>query len=351
MTDLDRRVLLGVAGIAGIAAINRVTQAGSLNPPSGPVTPTMKTLDQVEARTPVQSLAGDSSSTYLISQPGSYYLTGNITGVSGRNGIAVTAPNVSIDLNGFTLLGVPGASSGIVSTNTANGLHLRNGNISSWGAIGVDASVNSHQVRVEGVSVDSCATGGISIGERGFVTQCTVNSCGGFGIQTQSSCRVVQCVVSGTLGSGHGITCDYGSVIQDCTCTENGGSGFVTNGFGVLIVGCKAMFNTVDGVTINSQGAEVIDTLATHNTQNGIHSTASNGRIDHCSANYNYQIGILIDTVGGANVVTRCSSTSNFSAATNPDYSIAAGNRPAQIISWGGPATGFASGDPFANTR
>ncbi len=351
MTNLDRRVLLGVAGIAGIAAIHKVTQAGSLNPPAGPVTPTMKTLDQVEARTPVQSLTGDNSSTYVISQSGSYYLTGNVIGVSGRNGIAVAAPNVSIDLNGFSLLGVSGSLSGIVATNTANGLIVRNGNIASWGAIGVDAAANTYQARVEGVTVGSCASGGLTIGQRGFVTGCAVDSCGGFGIQTLSSCRVVQCVVTGTLGSGHGIACDYGSVIQDCTCNENGGSGFVTNGYGVLIVGCKAQFNILDGVTINSPGTEVIDTLATHNTQNGIHSTASNGRIDHCSANYNYQIGILIDTVGGTNVVTRCSSTSNFAAVANPDYSIASGNRPAQLISWGGPATGFASGDPFANTR
>lgn len=217
----------------------------------------------------------------------------------------------------------------------------------------MDAAANTYQVRIEGLSVGSCATGGINVGNRGFVTGCAVDSCGGFGVQTLSSCRVVQCVVAGTLGSGHGIVCDYGSVIQDCTCTENGGSGFVTNGYGVLITGCKAQFNTLDGITINSPGVEVIDTLATDNTQNGIHLTSSKGRIDHCSAKYNSQIGILIDIVGGATVVTRCSSTGNYNlaGASNADYSIASGNRPAQIIGWGGTTTGFASGDPFANTR
>ena len=347
MTDLDRRVLLGVAGIAGIAAINRVARSGSLNPPPGAVSPTMKTLDEVEARTPVQSLTGDSSTLYIISQPGSYYLTGNVTGVSGQNAIAVTVANVSIDLNGFALIGVPGSTNAIHASSTANSLTVRNGAISTWGGAGVDAGV-ANQVRIEGLMVDHCAAGGIHIGQRSFVRNCGVHLCSGFGITTSNTCRVVECIVDNTLASGDGITCDYASVIQDCSASENAGSGLVTVGSGVLIFGCKAAFNTLDGVTINSTYAEVIDTVATLNSANGIHSTSGNGRIDHCSANRNSLIGILVEMVGGGTTVTRCSSTSNFS---NTDYSIATGNKPAQVVSWGNAATGFASGDPVANIR
>jgi Right handed beta helix region len=347
VTDLDRRLLLGVAGIAGIAAINRVARSGSLNPPPGPVSPTMKSLDEVEARTPVQSLAGDSSTLYIISQPGSYYLTGNVTGVSGQNGIVVTVANVSIDLNGFALIGVSGSTNAIHASSTANSLTVRNGSISTWGGAGVDAGV-AFQVRIEGLMVDHCAGGGMSIGQRSFVRNCGVHLCSGFGIATGNTCRVVECIVDNTLAGGDGISCDYASVIQDCSASENAGSGFYASGSGVLIVGCKASFNTLDGVTINSSFAEVIDTVATLNSANGIHSTSGNGRIDHCSANRNSLIGIVVDMVSGENTVTRCSSTSNFS---NTDYSIAAGNKPAQVVSWGSPATGFASGDPVANIR
>ena len=62
----------------------------------------MKTLDQVEARTIINAAntPGDANNTFIISQAGSYYLTGNITGESGKNGISIQAEDVTLDLNG-----------------------------------------------------------------------------------------------------------------------------------------------------------------------------------------------------------------------------------------------------------
>ena len=50
----------------------RVCAQGSLTPPGAPAA-TMKSLDQVEARTAITN----TSSLVIISQPGSYYLTQN----------------------------------------------------------------------------------------------------------------------------------------------------------------------------------------------------------------------------------------------------------------------------------
>src|ERR1019366_1029898 len=79
---------------------------GSLTPP-GPPAPMMKTLQQVEPRTDVLTLPSGSSGQYDISQPGSYYLTTNIIGISNAYlvGIVITAHNVTLDLNGFTMFG------------------------------------------------------------------------------------------------------------------------------------------------------------------------------------------------------------------------------------------------------
>src|SRR3954470_21985484 len=77
-------------------------RAGPLNPPAGAVAPTMKTLQDVEPRTPIQSLSGSAAASYVITQPGSYYLTGNIVRTPNKHGIQVLADNVTIDLAGFT---------------------------------------------------------------------------------------------------------------------------------------------------------------------------------------------------------------------------------------------------------
>src|SRR6266568_6580756 len=68
---------------------------GSLTPPGAPA-PTMKTLDQIEARTPI------SSAPFTITDSGSYYLTTNVT-VSSGDAITIAADNVTLDLNGFTI--------------------------------------------------------------------------------------------------------------------------------------------------------------------------------------------------------------------------------------------------------
>ena len=61
----------------------------------------MKTLDQVEPRTPISSLP------FTIAAAGSYYLTGNLTGGAG-GGITIGASGVTLDLMGYELVGGTG---------------------------------------------------------------------------------------------------------------------------------------------------------------------------------------------------------------------------------------------------
>src|SRR5438034_6089887 len=81
---------------------------GGLTPP-GPPAPTMKSLAQIEPRTPI------SSAPYIITNSGSYYLTTNLYAASG-DGITISANNVTVDLNGFALTG-NSSSSGIYFSN------------------------------------------------------------------------------------------------------------------------------------------------------------------------------------------------------------------------------------------
>jgi hypothetical protein len=122
--------LLFVPGIALFAQ-------GPLTPP-GPPAPTMKSLAQIEPRTPISSIP------ITISQPGSYFLTGNLTlpaANSGANGITITTDNVTIDLSGFTLDGAGIGNKGITTASIKpNGVQIRNGNVQNWLQVGVNVA-------------------------------------------------------------------------------------------------------------------------------------------------------------------------------------------------------------------
>jgi len=90
---------------------------GSLTPPSAP-TPSMKTLDELDAsvvavsnavdqiqdetRIDLATVAGDATYHYVITQSGSYYLSGNLE-VTKASGISISASGVTLDLNGFQI--------------------------------------------------------------------------------------------------------------------------------------------------------------------------------------------------------------------------------------------------------
>ncbi len=71
----DSIALNTIVSLILTVAVQTAIAQGPLTPPGAPA-PTMKTLDQVEVRTPITNLP------YTITQPGSYYLIANLTGTA-----------------------------------------------------------------------------------------------------------------------------------------------------------------------------------------------------------------------------------------------------------------------------
>jgi hypothetical protein len=124
---------------------------GSLTPPGAPA-PTMKSLDQIEARKPI------SSAPFTISTSGAYYLTANLTVASG-NAVTIAASGVSLDLNGFTISSTAMSATGTaiqINDNLRN-IAISNGFIQS--GVTVSGGVFSGSGFASGVNYNSVPPG------------------------------------------------------------------------------------------------------------------------------------------------------------------------------------------------
>ncbi len=225
------RYLLHILLLTGLAPLHA---QGPLLPPSLTPAPTMKSLDQIEARTPIGRTGAIPlpGPHFTITQPGSYYLTGNIT-VSTGDGILITAASdVSIDLNGFTikstLTGSADGSAIFSGTDTFARLTVKNGSLASGSTppgtrqgfrYGIKAGQNFNDALISGVHVHGMSLDGISVnfsivenctatenGSSGFnlsassITNCTATSNGQHGISALG-CSVSNCVAAGNVAS------------------------------------------------------------------------------------------------------------------------------------------------------
>jgi len=172
---------------------------GTFPPVTLPGTPEMKTLAQVEPRT---ALPGGSSSL-TISNPGSYYLTGNLTvGPYAAAALTISASNVSLDLNGFTIASSSGAStssSGILIRAGQQNVSIRGGGIAGFSdGVSIEAG-DSICLRFEALAIHDCYSNGIHF--RGSTPGSQV-----------SGCRI-----SGSSTPFNGVTALGGVRVENCT--------------------------------------------------------------------------------------------------------------------------------------
>lgn len=287
-----------------IVAGGWLAMGGNLNPPAGPVAPTMKPLDEVEPRIAVNATntPGDADSLYKITQAGSYYLTGNITGEAGKHGIEIVASGVTLDLMGFELLGVPGSLDGVSATVGVTHGEIRDGSVRSWGDEGIDFT-NGGSIGVTGVTVSSCAGSGISVNTGSTVTGCKMLLNGAAGIATGGGCVVTDCTARSNTGGG--ILAWDACSVTNCSAYTNNGNG-ISARTGTTISGCASFDNASHGVQV-LRGCTIIGCTMYANTGAGLF--AGDGCIVTNTTAYDNDASGLI--VGGGCAVTACTAREN----------------------------------------
>ena len=193
---------------------------------------------------------GDSSNSFIISQPGSYFLTDNINGASGKSGISIQSDNVTIDLNGFTL-GLVGSvtTNGIDIPNSQLNIIIRNGIVRGW-KNGVNAA-SSLNCRLENLAAIGNGAAGFTLAQGAFVKGCLSASNTGDGIDVRDNSTIIDCLSRANGGIGI-FTNGNGAAIQTCTADANQGAG-INAGSGSVVADCAAQFNHGGGIV--SSGA------------------------------------------------------------------------------------------------
>jgi hypothetical protein len=157
-----------------------------------------------------------------LSRRGSYIFESDILPTSGANGIEVTMPYVTIDLNGFLLHGSSAASYGI--TTTGNALTVKDGTIAHFNLDGIRTA--TAYLIVENMHIVENGGSGASLGNYAKVTGSTISANGGYGIKCGVYCHLEGNIISSNQLTGAFL--DSATILGN-TIQNNKGYGIYSN--------------------------------------------------------------------------------------------------------------------------
>ncbi len=247
-----------VAIVVGQSLLSRDAEAQSLGPPEQEDVHPRFVAGQVGS--PITSLPF----TIGGNGCGRYFLVSCLEGVSGSSGITVQASDVTIDLNGFSITGVPGSMSGIATGAGTENIRIVNGTIKKWDASGVDCSQSSI-VQLEGLRLIDNGDSGVDSGRATSVRNCVSARNGNYGIRVLQGSLISETIVYQN-DANNGINTDSGCVITSSVsyenlngistnsstvahCTVNANVGIGVSGVRLAIASCRVGENGAGGCT------------------------------------------------------------------------------------------------------
>ncbi|MHC4463985.1 MAG: NosD domain-containing protein [Planctomycetota bacterium] len=336
------RIVVSVLALAGLLGLAMFAMAGSHTPPPGPPGPTMKTLDEVEPRIPIPA-SPTPTSTFVVSEPGSYYLTGD-RHASGT-GIRIDANDVTIDLMGYALIGPDTfgsdgiAMEDVLFEGTRRNVEIRNGTVRDFSK-GIN-SLGGTGLRVVNVRLVSNGYGVRLWGSGHLVKDCTAIDNGDDGIRVANDCIVTGNVINGngsaltTEGVGCTITGNtaFGNMggfwVDRCTVT---GNTLVQNWTGInanqsIVSGNTLIGNAFGGILVDGDctvTANNCDRNGVDQASAGIWVSGSGNRVE---ANNLTNNDLGIEVSGTGNIIIK-----NTASGNGTNYNIAASNSYGPIV-------------------
>lgn len=330
----------------------------------------MKSLDEVDAH--VDAVAGQKrlaisvgSVPIIISAPGSYYLTSNVTGASGSNTIEIAADDVTLDLNGYSLIGVSGGKAAIAVPTSHKNIRIRGGMISG----GVDAisttPTASRNMILEDVTIEGIS-GGIwqatPAGIAYIIRRVHVRNCGA-GADLQG---VHGSVITDSTVQGANLTAAFSTVlaaerVERSSVTDTNGAGTVIGITGKSVRACLVSTLTGGGSVVQAAGItgnSVLDCAVSQISNAGTVSGISGSQIVRCSASGVFQLGgqgsgscVGISSATSARECEALNVSGNTSSGTIGIAGLAVVNSFVLNVTNGGPgtATGLSIGTSAVN--
>jgi Right handed beta helix region len=167
-----------------------------------------------------------------ITRSGSYWLDGNLTVPVDKDGIVITASQVTINLMGFTIQGSGGIhGSGISATNGPSSITVTNGFITGMGDQGI--FITGSNSRIERITVHGNANSGLHLGSRSTVIRSNSSDNGSIGISVGKNSLIADNVIAENGLDGIHIV---GGTVARNTIAENGERGIVVLGNNVLSI-------------------------------------------------------------------------------------------------------------------
>jgi parallel beta-helix repeat protein len=247
-------------------------------------------------RTPLSATAtpGNANYVYRITAPGSYYLSASLVGDAGRSGIEITVADVTLDLNGYTVIGPGGDGTGadgkrgIVVSHPSGPGRIYNGSVRNWKGDGI--YVDSASITMDSLNASDNQGCGFRLegSSTGTLTQCVAeqNGLDGFNLKSSSGMTVDGC--SARFNGRTGFDAADAS-LRGCTATLNQEDGFVVAAS--VLVQCVAVENKKNGIM--SWRSSVLDCMAKSNKANGIHARI--GNVQRCTVYSNDLNGIVAE--------------------------------------------------------